>query len=797
MQKPLDPLRFKENVYERPNQDWICGHAAEGLTCPLGPDARGNCRHTGECIPAKKGDRWMCARSEARGGKCAEGPLPDGTCAHLMPPCQPVRSLRRSRGVFVWLMVALTTGALLVLFGNHFRHFWMDPGSLTNAHATSATKCSDCHALKQPAFQRIIPVVLNNRARTDGALCLKCHALGPQPFYSHSVSPATLAMLTNKLKSSNKSTRQPILLRASQALAPKGARAGDIACATCHQEHHGRKFDLRRLTNAQCQVCHSVRFASFKSGHPDFAGYPYQRRTRIFFDHNSHLQQHFAEKKEKAPNGCQDCHVPGEGGRFMRVRTFDVSCAGCHSGQIKGEGMTVKGVAFFTVPGIDAETLAAKGISIGEWPKFADGKITPFMGLVLSRQSAARAAIEKLRGVDLLDLTKATPEQLAAAEQFAWAVKSLLFNLVVEGQSYLMKQMKNDVASAGLEVPRAALMMAQKEWMPHLLTDVANYQNGIKPPLPEKAKLAPAPSPTPPNDKSAPGDESLLGGEDLTSAPAPSPAKPAATTTSDLLAGDEDLASGSASATPSPSAGKSDDLTGGDLLQSPSTASPAPVVAASPTPEPVPAEEWVAAGGWYRPQESFTLFYRPIGHADPFLTAWLTAAARLQSATTTTETHNAFEKLADPQTPGLCMKCHTVDVSDGVTTVNWLPAQPNTKSRPFTTFSHITHLSLVGDAGCQTCHALNPKSQYAKFFSPHSETAAAPGDMKFQSNFSAVSKMLCAKCHQPRIAGDACIQCHRYHAAPVAGELAEVGRFRTSLGKQSPPGEKLSSQGRN
>ena len=68
MQRPLDPLGFRKNRYERPNQDWVCGHAAEGHACPLGPDARGGCRHTGECQPAKKGERWSCMRSEAEGG---------------------------------------------------------------------------------------------------------------------------------------------------------------------------------------------------------------------------------------------------------------------------------------------------------------------------------------------------------------------------------------------------------------------------------------------------------------------------------------------------------------------------------------------------------------------------------------------------------------------------------------------------------------------------------------------------------------------------------------------------------
>src|SRR5438874_7668280 len=103
MQKPLDPLGFKQSRYESPNQNWICGQAAEGRPCPLGPDKNGNCRATGQCIPARKDDRWFCTRSEAEGGKCEEGPRPRGECSHPIPPCQPVRSLRRLREGVVWM----------------------------------------------------------------------------------------------------------------------------------------------------------------------------------------------------------------------------------------------------------------------------------------------------------------------------------------------------------------------------------------------------------------------------------------------------------------------------------------------------------------------------------------------------------------------------------------------------------------------------------------------------------------------------------------------------------------------
>ena len=133
-------------------------------------------------------------------------------------------------------------------------------------------------------------------------------------------------------------------------------------------------------------------------------------------------------------------------------------------------------------------------------------------------------------------------------------------------------------------------------------------------------------------------------------------------------------------------------------------------------------------------------------------------------------------------------------IRPGATFVNWLPAQPNAKSRPFTTFSHTTHFSLIGDAGCQTCHVLNPKSEYAKFFSSASGSDTAHEGVTFQSNFAPISRMQCAECHQPRVAGDACILCHRYHAAPVAGDLAEVGRFRTSLGGKFTPAEERRSQ---
>ncbi len=226
-----------------------------------------------------------------------------------------------------------------------------------------------------------------------------------------------------------------------------------------------------------------------------------------------------------------------------------------------------------------------------------------------------------------------------------------------------------------------------------------------------------------------------------------------------------------------------DDLASGDLLGA-GTATAAPE---APTPIPAPAvesksaEDWVAAGGWYRPPESFTLFYRPSGHADPFLVAWLTAAAQLSGRPDAPNASEAFHKLADPQNPGLCMKCHTPSSAAARRVVHWLPIESEPKGQTFTTFNHSAHLSLFGDAGCQMCHVLDPKADYAKYFSGTSGAEANRDPTRFASNFSAFSKTLCLQCHQPKVAGDSCVLCHRYHSGPAVSRLVAKRHFETAL----------------
>ena len=135
-------------------------------------------------------------------------------------------------------------------------------------------------------------------------------------------------------------------------------------CGTCHQEHQGAGFDLRTITNEQCQSCHALKFDHFDKDHPEFSNYPFETRTRIVFDHAGHFGKHYPEtaKKEpdkRIPETCSSCHDSRGDKRIMAVAPFEKTCASCHADQITGKQRVSgpKGIAFLALPGLDLETL--------------------------------------------------------------------------------------------------------------------------------------------------------------------------------------------------------------------------------------------------------------------------------------------------------------------------------------------------------------------------------------------------------------------------------------------------------
>jgi hypothetical protein len=696
----LQEFGFEKSTYERPNQKWVCGHAKEGRCCLAGPDAHGNCTAAAECRPLRKGDRWYCTRPAFLGGPCAEGPLPDGQCCRPIPKCSPVRSLRYSRGITVLLTAALTMAALLVCLGFKHGNRLFSPGELSFAHGSAGNDCAQCHGAMGGAAAGWLAGA-TNAAHDNSRLCLNCHSVGEAPLQPHSLPPGRLAPLTAAVKKHSTVSPPAGLVLASFIPSLDHPGANGIACADCHKEHRGKEADIQKLSDNQCQNCHASQFASFAEGHPQFSRYPFYRRTRIIFDHESHLHGHFADPAvaKFAPASCLDCHEPDPRGGAMLVKPFEVVCASCHDNEIKGRSAVSPGLPFISIPRMDDQTLSGD-FAIGEWPEDADQPITPFLRFLLAGDPPMREAMDKLQGVDLSNLPKTDPAKIKAAQTLAWGIKGLIFDLGTRGQDELIRRVNlslgrrlSDPETEGIAafLPGDILRNAFQSAFPHLQKEVLDHRNHAKPP------------PT-------------------------------------------------------------------QLVPSPEVAGPGPVKMAAP-------DVMVSQGGWYSPDGSFTLFYRPRGHADRFLSSWMNMTVDPDATGDPSDARAVAKYLSSPAIAGLCSKCHSIDDTP-VKQVNWT-ARPDSLEHGFNRFSHAAHLSLLDMRGCLECHPMSGTGDtYASAFDPGQHDPSI-----FHSNFRMIDKSVCAGCHRPSGVRQDCLLCHNYH----------IGRFepmvpRANFASVSQPG---------
>ena len=308
-----DRFRQDKSPYERPNFPFRCGRIRIwGKPCSAGPGLNGACGGVSECRPFKNGDRWECRRTPSAGGACENGPSPDGSCCIQAPPCRPKRSLRGYRGRIGLLAFAFVV-AIIAAFGFHDGAGALDtssPGDLSGAHAnfTQGVGCVACHDTHDKSASEWIQA-----AWTPGDLsenCSTCHTFGGPAQTPH-----------NKV------------FTGEAALA-----ASKTECVMCHTEHKGAAGEIVAMTDQQCHACHEKKFKSFSNGHPAFSkDFPSRRRTAIAFNHTSHFDKHFQNKRfvEKAPaQRCVTCHNAANADRNVPVRSFETTCAACHENQI-------------------------------------------------------------------------------------------------------------------------------------------------------------------------------------------------------------------------------------------------------------------------------------------------------------------------------------------------------------------------------------------------------------------------------------------------------------------------------
>lgn len=758
MTYPLQQFDFDKSAYERPTQPWVCGWSEEGRPCQIGPDRRGRCRATFHCQPIKKGDRWQCTRSPNYGGPCEQGPMPDGTCSRPIPKCQPVRSMRARRMLAVRLTIALTVALLVVVILGPFGEDFISPGPLTAAHATTAESCRSCHSVAQGAAASWIAAAWQpHSAGDDAELCLNCHkapeAVRLVAGSPHSMPLAELRQLRNPSIESEASASHSVpwrLAAAEKLVGDEALMSGDAACSTCHREHHGRNHQLAGLDNEQCQACHSVKFASFVEGHPEFSDtYPQSRRARIAFNHAEHARR--LGKPEElgvpSPIACTDCHSLDPTHRHMILRGFDASCASCHSDELRGSG----GVAFLQLPTIDVQTLRDSGFWIGKpdgrsWPQLLydismdENKGDVFylksrlMKLLLcgdedDRVGQAVALLDEKK-VQLDDLSGADPPTLEAAARVLWSIKVLAHELAADVRQTVKKRLEralpgsiseNQLAALFGQLPDATRQAEQTlEW---------NVRRGV---------------------------ELWMSGMD--------------DDVREYLSHPERLTEHVGQPVSPPEPAKADDVAPasdepGDAKQGSSSDSSQTMIALTEQ-----------AGGWCLDVAGFALAYKPVRHADPFVKGWLDAACSTASARYPAIALSILEELRDPaKGPVRCGKCHSVDsLGSGRFAVNWRGQRPESPEHTLTNFAHGPHFNRVELRNCQACHDYRQGVSNAKWKEAYKDT----DPKRFTPDIAQIKRSLCVECHTPRGAGDSCLMCHRYHraelaATPVSARLTE------------------------
>jgi cytochrome c1 len=486
--------------YERPNQTWTCGLASEGQACPAGPTAGGKCPALAVCSPVRDGDRWRCNRSPLRGGPCDEGPAPDGECCHVYR-CEPVRSLRAKRGRFLAACALATAGLLLICIYTQFRNAFISPGPLSRQHAqltdsaSANGQCSACHAAANdgPTGWMASLVVSHGAAPSQSQLCMECHVKDFSKDFArspHNLPPEALAQITATRGGNEGASLLSRVANATFRLHPS-----EPACAACHHEHHGADHDLTAIDNASCQACHRERYQSFAVNHPDFGGWPYQRRTRIAFDHVAHEAKRFPDKKQ--PFDCKSCHVDDATHSVELLANYDHACAACHDEKLQTS--MGKGVAMISLPILDVAAFRKAGVDVGAWPAAAtgdfDGRMPPQMKLLLAGDLAAAEAMKKLGpNFEFSDLEADNADQLRIAAAVVEGVKKLLVDLSQNGarsvRARLQTALGRDISDAEVQSLLAGLSAdtvsgAIKSWLPNANVTPSDWTSKDAAPTPQ------------------------------------------------------------------------------------------------------------------------------------------------------------------------------------------------------------------------------------------------------------------------------------------------------------------------
>ncbi len=463
-------------TYNRPQHTWVCGHSPDGHPCSLGPSAAGVCRVETPCQPVLRQNQWVCG---VAGDPCQNGPTSTGACPCQAEKCRPRRSVRARRGLWALGAATLVCGLLTLAFSGPWKIEILAPGPLSPAHAQilqGERRCQACHPAAAAGVGEWLLATMQRGApfadsQTD--LCLQCHDKSfavETARLAHGMDPTLLSQITQQHSADLKPERIntiPVHLR------------GQIACRTCHREHHGRA-DLSALTTEQCQVCHLQPFDSFEEDHRDFGDWPYGHSRSVNFDHGKHIREHFPQENRDV--SCRQCHLNADRKEVQAVADYEAACAVCHDRFLAQAG----DVAVVSLPRIDPEALAEIRLTVGQWPAAAagdfDGGVPIFARILLLTDKRAQAAMERL-GYDFefIDIDPEDEQQLRDAAQIAWSLKKLIYELAKDGQAGIKRRFEKllgreltvrELARVSGRFPPSVFREAQVQWFPNLAAEV-------------------------------------------------------------------------------------------------------------------------------------------------------------------------------------------------------------------------------------------------------------------------------------------------------------------------------------
>jgi hypothetical protein len=602
-------------------------------------------------------------------------------------------------------------------------------------------------------------------SNNDDRKCLNCHELGTNAFSPHSTAAINLSSSLRDLAEDDAGNEpSPLELDgwkiklANKINTWQSTPEKDVSCSSCHREHKGKFAPLDGFNPQQCHSCHQVTFNQMETGHPEYSQFPHNRATRINFDHVAHLQKHFLEDDvfDIAPEGCKQCHDTDQSGEWMLSNTFETTCSSCHLDEIFGDNRaSAKGVAVLSVPELDVASLNRSGYNVGQWPKWADGELTPIMQALLVPQGQ----LETSAPASMFDLSNSNQQELKAAATLAWQIKELFYDIQMGGAKVLgeriMARFGGDLDQSTLNrlvasLPRDTLVNNQQEWFPDLLQEVREYRSGALtmylPPEPNSPRFN--------HDNHRQGIGNTSANTDTIT--------PNIMSNNDILIDDKELLDDDILADDDLLLEEDDDL----LLEDDDEVNRPTIATTEPDITEADNETWAFSGGWYR--DGSSILYRPVDHADQFFKTWLEVSSRDSGQASS----KIFKSLTQDESVGACVKCHSAQSNQSgnqlgdqlAQKIHWNSFKPQDIKVDFNRFSHVSHFSLMNDDGCSSCHSLNESEL---------EKKTSSGEV-FMSSFTDMDRQTCTQCHQQGRAPDNCLTCHNYHVEPQAQSIKQI-----------------------